>query len=490
MRLHESHRRTVVTAHSAGVTWGLRLVVAYLGVAVVLLSLDVVAGGPGDLDTLLAMQPAAAVLGACIVACYQPGWGIVLSPLRPLPIFSLFYALYFPLPYLADLWMRGVSQDHLGEIGTLYALGYVSFCGGMWYTTRSTGAATEERQSLPSLRRHQVGALAAVVAVSLVVFAYDMVWRNAHGYFYTHGNGMMLGTSSTDSLISFAEGVPLPTILIAGLLAASVEGRAGRFLKYGLWMLGAVTTVTYVLASETRPAAMALLFTVMAAGLGRSPRISLPRAAVVLGTLLSVAALIQGIRIAAAPAYSSAGNQLGYSLVNTLPAGLQGLEGASGGVSADVAARASSGTFYLGQLIDATSDGQYLYGAGVTAALPGVVPRVAWPDKPVLGDPQVIDSRLLGIPVVDHALTPIGQFYAEGGTIGVVAGMLLYGALFGLIVRLAATSRSVYAWIVLAYVLSSVIQLELYAVIQFYLRGVTLSFRHRGRSRYPRRADA
>jgi hypothetical protein len=74
----------------------------------------------------------------------------------------------------------------------------------------------------------------------------------------------------------------------------------------------------------------------------------------------------------------------------------------------------------------------YARGDTIWDAVLGLVPRVLWPTKPVVAGSSNLVSRFTGLTFAEGTSVGIGQvleFYANFGTIGVVIGFILMGAM-------------------------------------------------------------
>jgi hypothetical protein len=76
----------------------------------------------------------------------------------------------------------------------------------------------------------------------------------------------------------------------------------------------------------------------------------------------------------------------------------------------------------------------YASGANVGNVIIGLIPRVIWPDKPVVGGGGNVVSEFTGIQFAEGTSVGAGQvfeFYINFATIGVIGGFLLYGWILG-----------------------------------------------------------
>lgn len=78
----------------------------------------------------------------------------------------------------------------------------------------------------------------------------------------------------------------------------------------------------------------------------------------------------------------------------------------------------------------------YKYGADFFGVLTSLVPRAVWPDKPIFSPGAEYGFWLNTITSVTPF--PIGEMYWNGGYVGVVLGMMLWGAMLALAMRLTA----------------------------------------------------
>jgi hypothetical protein len=101
--------------------------------------------------------------------------------------------------------------------------------------------------------------------------------------------------------------------------------------------------------------------------------------------------------------------------------------------------------FFVGLAAERIEAGQvgYLYGRSVWEALQALVPRLIWPDKPVLaGSPEIV-SEMTGLelsPTTSFGVGNVMEFQINFGFEGVVGGFLLLGWLIGMLDRKAAAA--------------------------------------------------
>jgi hypothetical protein len=99
--------------------------------------------------------------------------------------------------------------------------------------------------------------------------------------------------------------------------------------------------------------------------------------------------------------------------------------------------------FLVGSAVYYLESGLASYARGETIwqALLSVVPRVFWPEKPVFAGSPGLVSRYTGIVFAPGTSVGIGQvmeFYINFGTVGVIAGFLVFGAILAALDRAAA----------------------------------------------------
>jgi hypothetical protein len=102
--------------------------------------------------------------------------------------------------------------------------------------------------------------------------------------------------------------------------------------------------------------------------------------------------------------------------------------------------------FFVGLAAEQIEAGQvgYLYGRSIWEALQALVPRLIWPDKPVLaGSPEIV-SEMTGLqlsPTASFGVGNVMEFQINFGLEGVVGGFLLLGWLIGMLDRKAAAAE-------------------------------------------------
>ncbi len=118
--------------------------------------------------------------------------------------------------------------------------------------------------------------------------------------------------------------------------------------------------------------------------------------------------------------------------------------------------------FFLRTVESITENGAYGYGTYTIETLPLVVPRLIWEKKGrILDTEQVIQQNVLRTFKYDGSLTPLTQYYAEGGLVGVVIGFFALGLITSGIHRICFCYNigvsGLICWVV---VLGSIIQWE------------------------------
>lgn len=106
-------------------------------------------------------------------------------------------------------------------------------------------------------------------------------------------------------------------------------------------------------------------------------------------------------------------------------------------------------------------NGDYGFGKYSIESLPIIVPRIIWPDKGLILDTeQIIERDVFHVKLYDGSLTPLTQFYAEGGIIGVALGFFVLGLFLSWIYKICFSNNSLIGIIGWVIILSSIIQLE------------------------------
>jgi hypothetical protein len=91
---------------------------------------------------------------------------------------------------------------------------------------------------------------------------------------------------------------------------------------------------------------------------------------------------------------------------------------------------------FLGLAVSRLESGQVEYASGETFGrmIVALVPRVFWPDKPVVGGGGSVIHDFTGLELAEGTSFGAGQvfeFYVNFGTLGVIGGFLIYGWLIG-----------------------------------------------------------
>ncbi|HKZ04811.1 MAG TPA: hypothetical protein VJU81_05005 [Methylomirabilota bacterium] len=108
----------------------------------------------------------------------------------------------------------------------------------------------------------------------------------------------------------------------------------------------------------------------------------------------------------------------------------------------------------------------FMHGQVFAAALVSTVPRVLWPDKERLmavetWQVEELIERHFALPIIDMASTVLTHGYADGGVLGVVLYMALFGLALGLAERIFGKARNALIGLaVYAMALSLAVQIE------------------------------
>ena len=127
----------------------------------------------------------------------------------------------------------------------------------------------------------------------------------------------------------------------------------------------------------------------------------------------------------------------------------------------------------------------------VEAPLADAVPRVIWPDKPILVSGYKFSQEYYGIPYTVYtssAITPVGDLYRYGGWIPIVIGMCLLGVLARLLDEVLDVRKNSHASFLVLLLFPALVKAEddwatllagLPAATAIWLLCVVLSFRRR-----------
>jgi hypothetical protein len=443
-----------------------RFFLTYLFTSTVVTGAYLATHASGDsLTPALAMQPVLATLALVGRNSYSRTTGYRFDLSRPAGLYGMFYAVYYLVPFVALDWRGGLPVEHVIYIGALYMAGYLAVLAGEWFVMRKSRAAGADAQLSIQLPRGGAPVMLVMCGISMGLVAYHYIWLNEQGQFFTHATTFQEAATIPASIQEFIADLTLPVIILLAVLASQHHANVSTIARRLFWGFGAATVVLDVLGSQTRPAVTVMVFMVTGAALFRQVRVAGLHMIAFCIAAVSLAAFIQGVRVASANQYAVVGNQFAYAVTNAVPDALSGLQGGSSSAAANSALdRSSNGSIYLSDIMDATQGGRYLYGSGMAAYLPTLVPRVVWLDKPAVDNPNLTDRRLLGLPRIDGALTPLNSFYAEAGPLGVVLGSVVIGCLLGLATRIGFRTRDAAGLVLLAFVWAATVQMESEAV--------------------------
>ena len=351
-----------------------------------------------------------------VVACVRRRF----DPLEPIFIVLAAYFLYFVFSPARDLleeqhFFFGVFVPPLLPEGSFYlACGLAALLVG--YYTR-TGTRLAERTAAPTMSRHGAVTYAVVLGIAAVVLfgawarLSGLTWLRLlslgqlgvleGGYPMQEAEGSALNNYLFSTLDWFAPAVMIaiafskrfrwlliPAFLLVLVLYATVG------LRYRVLILVLAPVVYFYLRRENRP---------------RITHIALAGVMTVL--------LIGGIgSIRTKVTYAMAVTPEDLSVAQAREAFMKDL---------------SIYQPYLAIIEDVPSESNFLMGRSFTYLLAHPIPRRLWPDKPEPPVHQIIRSVFGGDDAVQAgvAYPNIGEYYANFGVVGVVAGMWLFGVL-------------------------------------------------------------
>jgi hypothetical protein len=384
--------------------------------------------------------------------------GIRMDVTSPLALYSIFYFLYYILPYLLLFFTDQLPKGNDRTIAFLLSLGYLAYYAG------AKCSRPLERGSISvawlGKREAQVLLGLCIVGIGLVIYAY--AWRVSEGIFYNQARfyeqELTVAASFRDVFIM---GLQLPIVLFLGLLSAVKQPRIAKISRLLFLIYGFGIFITLTISSQARPAITAFIFIVVAIKLYSSVIIKF-RHLILIGLLSTVAVfLLQGVRIVSQEEFASADNQFNFAIQHTLPSGLTGIREFGPEIVERTTSRGGASIIFLSDVINSIKEEEpYLYGRGVFGSLFSLIPRFLWQDKPRVDSPQIVVKTILHLPLTDAPLSPLVQFYANGGWIGIILGYFIFGWLMVKLTNRAIRYPSMGILIIFFFIWSHVVQIE------------------------------
>lgn len=377
----------------------------------------------------------------------------------PKRLYGFFFALYYcsELLFYATDKMRPQDNDLL--LAAIVLIGYAGWYTGMTISERRSKTANKK----PSFDRHQSRALLWLCVFGALCVAVFYLYRLSTGQFYAHAGSFVQEPTVQASLIfTFCAAFELPVILIAGLLTSISDRVIAKRARYFIVTYSIIVFLIQILASHFRLALTTIVF--FAASMQTAGALKLRWRHVVIGAaaLTLGLAVISGTRaVVAANPMSRYDNQLVES-AESIQVGMQSFFSLDNTSARDAtASRAADPMGFLSDTIDAFKRGQsHLYGVVLFNSLYLLVPKIVWPSKPVGLDSQMMIEQYLGLPLTDATADPALVFYVDGGVLGEFFLFACFGLFMGVLTRFAVTHTSVFAWMWLIWLWSTVADVE------------------------------
>lgn len=379
----------------------------------------------------------------------------------PKRLYGFFFALYYcsELLFYATNKMRPQDNDLL--LAALVLIGYAGWYTGVTISERRSKAANK----IPSFSLHQSRALLCLCVFGAVCVVIYYLYRLSIGQFYAHaGFSFVQKLTVQESIIyNFCAGFEFPVILLSGLLTCASDRTIATRARYFIVTYSCTLFLTEILASQFRPALTTIVF--FAASMQTAGTLKLRWRQVAVGTAVLILTLVvtQGTRaVAVADPMTRSDNQLIKS-AEYIQEGMQSFFSSSDNISGmdASASRAGDPMEFLSDSIDAFKSGRrHLYGAVIFDSLYALIPRVIWPSKPVLVDSQLMIEQHLGLAQHDASPNPALFFYVDGGVLGEFFLFACFGLFMGILTRFAVTHTSVFAWMWIIWVWSTVADVE------------------------------
>jgi len=414
-------------------------------------------------SSLLSLAIVGAVTFLIVSNLVQSDGTISISIRRPMPLYGMFYLLYYVFPFLTLYFAQRLPDEKELVLALLFLVGYIGWRLGSMHTHQS-----ESRINTSWIDRAEAKALLVVCVLGIAMTIFSYMSRLRQGNFFYQATYIEQDLSLADSLTSVVAPLfQLPIILLLGLLSSIRHEDIAGVSRKLLIGYGTAISLILVLSSQTRPAITAMIFLYLATRFYRKEVMTLWQM-IVLGVAgLAGVVIIQGLRIISAADFDDAPNQFLFALQNAIPNALSLVTSHQEELGDRLLSRGSGAIAFLGEVVAAIDDrGEPFYGQGIFESLIGLVPRFMWLDKPAIASPQAVVQGLLGYSeTYDASVSPITQFYFEGGWIGVIGGYMLFGWAMTWLTRQTVQSRSVGLWIVLCFIWGHVSNIEFELVV-------------------------
>lgn len=419
-----------------------------------------------------------AAIGLCVSELFGRTGKFTFDFKYPAGIYSVFYFLYYILPFVGMLFGDRFQFGDESYIALIILLGMISWQLGMHVSLRRRRITTHL-----SLDEKEAMALLLILAVSVFVVIYGMAWRVQEGIFFNQAQYVELETTVTDSVRGvLATQLQLPIIPLLGVLAGVGLRRFSSLPKILLLGYSIIAMLVLMLSSQTRPSITAMLFLVLGYSINARIRWNARIYATLLLSSLLIVIVVQGFRVTQKMEFAGSSNQLIYAIENIFSSTDQLVGSAENRalmINA-VESRASGGIEFLGVVVrEIDARGQPFWGEGIFGGVTSLVPRLFWPEKPNVIPMQIMIQKLLGFSdFYDAVPGPLIQFYFEGGLFGVVIGYATFGLLVGWITKRTFETGAIGWWIFLAFIWGTVANVEQELALGFFgaIRGAALMY--------------
>lgn len=406
-------------------------------------------------------------VGLTADALYGKNKNVIFNLKCPRTVYGIFYILYYVLPFLGKLFRNQFEFGDESHLAIIIFLGAVCWHLGMHVSCHKFFPNNSGFIGLKAAR-----ALLVVLGISAGFVIYGTVWRIQEGIFFNQARYVELEATLIDSLRGvLTVQLQLPIILLLAMLASlRLRGLSiSSKILFGVYSITAVLVL--ILASQTRPAITAMLFLVLGYELSSPIQWNGKKLSVLVFSSVMVVILVQGFRITQSDEFASSSNQLIYAvenIVNSTSQAVSSDENRTQMIDA-VGSRSSAGIDFLGLVVqEIDARGQPFWGEGIFSSLEALVPRLFWPEKPAVVPMQILMQQMLGFnELYDAVPGPLIQFYFEGGLFGVVIGYAVLGLSLGWLTNRTFQSGAIGWWICLAFVWSSVANVEQEVVLGF-----------------------
>ena len=350
---------------------------------------------------------------------------------NPRVLLEVFFALYSTAPLLVLFLTDGLPEGLAIPIAACFLLGLLCLRAGLGKTRGSS--CQIDFDSL--FYQREATALMAFGSFGSIAVGFFFLSRAAEGSFFTHAEyyeqATTIGAGLRDVL---GQALRLPTLLVLGAAAISRRNRHRDIAWRMAMAYAAAVGALLALSSQVRPAVTVIL---LGAAIWTSRKhkgeMTLRQAAILGMVAFVVAGFVLRVRRFSSE-FVNSGNQLQFAIQRSI--GLAVEEEPASAVTENAVKRGAGTVELMGIFMDVVPRHGYLLLSGFGGDLSALVPRVLWPEKPVVTKGASSILMNYHIPVFDAPLGPVLEGFVRGGWVGVAIELYALGIAFRWLTRI------------------------------------------------------